>query len=157
SQGQQLYVSDRVDAVPVPWARTIEPQALFDYFYFHMIPAPRTIYDRIRRLEPGSSLLFTATGTTHSTYWNPQFQERSGGNHDELREEFRTLIREAVAREVNGTKAGCFLSGGTDSSTVAGLLGLVTGEPARTYSIGFDAAGYDEMHYARIAARHFRT
>src|SRR5262249_16699723 len=52
---------------------------------------------------------------------------------------------------------GTFLSGGTDSSTVAGMLGEVTGQPARTYSIGFDAQGYDEMAYARIAARHFNT
>jgi asparagine synthase (glutamine-hydrolysing) len=37
------------------------------------------------------------------------------------------------------------------------MLGEVTGQPARTYSIGFEAQGYDEMHYARIAARHFGT
>ena len=51
---------------------------------------------------------------------------------------------------------GCFLSGGTDSSTVAGTLKQVTGSAA-TFSIGFDAAGYDEMDYARIAAKHFGT
>jgi len=48
---------------------------------------------------------------------------------------------------------GAFLSGGTDSSTVTGMLREVTGEAPRTYSIGFDAAGFDEMSYARIAAR----
>ncbi len=37
------------------------------------------------------------------------------------------------------------------------MLGEVTGTPAATYSIGFDAEGYDEMEYARIAARHFGT
>jgi asparagine synthase (glutamine-hydrolysing) len=49
------------------------------------------------------------------------------------------------------------LSGGTDSSTVTGMLTEVTGRPAKTFSIGFDAAGYDEMEYARIAARHYGT
>jgi asparagine synthase (glutamine-hydrolysing) len=58
---------------------------------------------------------------------------------------------------VQGEQVGAFLSGGTDSSTLAGLLGEATGEPARTYSIGFDEPGFDEMHYARIAARHFQT
>ena len=53
--------------------------------------------------------------------------------------------------------SGAFLSGGTDSSTVAGILGDVTGEPASTYSIGFDVPGFDEMGYARIAANHFGT
>ena len=52
---------------------------------------------------------------------------------------------------------GAFLSGGTDSSTVAGLLTELRGEPANTYSIGFAADGFDEMEYARIAARHFGT
>ncbi len=46
------------------------------------------------------------------------------------------------------------LSGGTDSSTVAGYLALIRGEPVDTYSIGFAADGYDEMSFARIASRH---
>jgi asparagine synthase (glutamine-hydrolysing) len=50
---------------------------------------------------------------------------------------------------------GAFLSGGTDSSTVAGLLREIHQAPVSTYSIGFDAAGFDEMEYARIAAHHF--
>ena len=37
------------------------------------------------------------------------------------------------------------------------MLAEVSGEPARTYSIGFEAEGFDEMAYARIAARHFGT
>jgi len=52
---------------------------------------------------------------------------------------------------------GAFLSGGTDSSTLTGLLAATTGKPAQTFSIGFAAEGYDEMHYARVAARHFRA
>jgi asparagine synthase (glutamine-hydrolysing) len=50
-----------------------------------------------------------------------------------------------------------FLSGGTDSSTVSGLLTQVLGKPAETYSIGFGAEGFDETEYARIASRHFGT
>jgi len=63
----------------------------------------------------------------------------------------------AVRSHVAADGIGCYLSGGTDSSTVAGLLTRVTGRPAETYSIGFDVQGYDEMEYARIAARHFGT
>ena len=75
----------------------------------------------------------------------------------DLRTEFRQLLRDAVARQFDGGKSGCFLSGGTDSSTVAGMIGEVSGQPPATYSIGFEAEGYDEMEYARIAARHFKT
>ena len=37
------------------------------------------------------------------------------------------------------------------------MLGLVTGEPVQAFSIGFEASGYDEMSYARMAARHFNS
>ena len=67
------------------------------------------------------------------------------------------LLRSSVREAIGGQEVGAFLSGGTDSSTIAGILGEVSGQPARTYSIGFDASGYDEMEYARIAARHFST
>jgi asparagine synthase (glutamine-hydrolysing) len=67
------------------------------------------------------------------------------------------LLRESVQRHVGAVETGCFLSGGTDSSTVTGVVAEVTGRRPRTFSIGFDAEGYDEMQYARIAARHFNA
>src|SRR5207344_3000253 len=73
----------------------------------------------------------------------------------ELKKDFLEVLRESVREAAQDGTVGTFLSGGTDSSTIAGMLGEVTGSPARTYSIGFEAQGYDEMHYARIAARHF--
>src|SRR3569623_496647 len=77
----------------------------------------------------------------------------------QLAEEFRALLRDGVRRTLARPhrKLGNFLSGGTDSSTLAGLVTELTGTPAETYSIGFDAPGYDESHYADIAVQHFGT
>ena len=95
---------------------------------------------------------------TVAPWWNPVFEEHHHESFEPLRDEFRGLLRDATARQIEGANnIGCFLSGGTDSSTVAGMLTEVTGKPAQTFSIGFDAEGYDEMEYARIAARHFKT
>ncbi len=58
-------------------------------------------------------------------------------------------------KAVGDQEVGAFLSGGTDSSTIVGILSEINSRPARTYSIGFEATGYDEMEYARVAARHF--
>src|SRR2546422_11304031 len=55
------------------------------------------------------------------------------------------------------SRMGCFLSGGTDSSSIVGMLSQLTTEPARTFSIGFDDSRYNEMHYARITARHNKS
>ena len=52
-------------------------------------------------------------------------------------------------------RLGCFLSGGTDSSSVAGLVGRATAQAPRTFSIGFDDPRYNEIEYARLAAKHF--
>ena len=52
-------------------------------------------------------------------------------------------------------EAGAFLSGGTDSSTVVGLMSRITGETVNAYSIAFGDPRYDELRYAELAARHF--
>ena len=135
----------------------IDPQAIFDYLYFHVIPSPRTIFKDVFRLPPGHCAVFENGSLSVSPYWVPEFSELEKPSFVDLRTEFRQLLRDAVVRQLDGGKPGCFLSGGTDSSTVAGMIGEVSGQPAATYSIGFEAEGYDEMEYARIAARHFKT
>jgi asparagine synthase (glutamine-hydrolysing) len=67
------------------------------------------------------------------------------------------LLHEAVSQELDNGTPACFLSGGTDSSTVAGMASAASGKTVATYSIGFDAQGYDEMEFARLAAKHFKT
>ena len=135
----------------------IEAQAIFDYLYFHAIPSPRTIYQGVVRLPPGHYALFRDGKLLVAPYWQPNFQEPHDVDFNSLRDEFRQCLRDSVASQLGSGRTGCFLSGGTDSSTVAGMLGEVTGAPAPTFSIGFDAAGYDEMEFSRIAARHFGT
>ncbi len=135
----------------------IDPQAIFDYLYFHVIPSPRTIFRGVYRLPPGHCALFRDGKLTISAYWMPRFVEPRGADFGTLRDQFLECLGTAVAAQLGSGRTGCFLSGGTDSSTVAGMVGKVTGAPASTFSIGFDAAGYDEMEFSRIAARHFGT
>jgi asparagine synthase (glutamine-hydrolysing) len=135
----------------------IDPQAIFDYLYFHCIPSPRTIYKGIYRLPPGHFATFIRGNLSVQPYWTPTFEAHPVGGFASLKDEFRELLKTAVGAQLDGSKIGCFLSGGTDSSTVAGMAGMVSGQRAATYSIGFDAQGYDEMEFARIAAKHFDT
>jgi asparagine synthase (glutamine-hydrolysing) len=151
----QLHFAARADEL-VPQHAQIDPQAIFDYLYFHAIPSPRTIFKDVHRLPPGHFAWFENGQLTVQPYWTATFEEPRSASFGALREEFRERLHDAVASELDGSKPGCFLSGGTDSSTVAGLISQVAGK-ADTYSIGFDAQGYDEMEFARIAARHFKT
>jgi asparagine synthase (glutamine-hydrolysing) len=137
----------------------LDVQALFDYLYFHCIPAPRTVFDGVQRLPPGHYLWFEDGAARVAPYWQPAFRPAParGADFDALRGAFRSLLESAVRDAVGEGPPACFLSGGTDSSTVAGMLGRVAGAEPLTFSIGFEAQGYDEMAYARIAAKHFGT
>lgn len=151
-----LAFSDRADCVPMQ-AREVDRQAIFDYLFFHHIPAPETIFRGVHRLPAAHSLSATASGAKVQAHWAPLFTEPRSGDFRALQSEFLDIVQRAVTDEADGSNVGAFLSGGTDSSTVSGMLCRVLGAPARTYSMGFDANGYDEMEYARIAARHFKT
>jgi asparagine synthase (glutamine-hydrolysing) len=135
----------------------IDPQSIFDYLYFHVIPSPRTIYKGIYRLPPGHTATLHDGQVQVTPHWVPKFEELRNPSFDALKGEFRQLLQDAIAAQLDGSKPACFLSGGTDSSTVAGMMGLASGKVAHSYSIGFDAQGYDEMEYARLASRHFKT
>lgn len=144
--GAHPLVSHRVDS-----------QALYDYVYFHMVPGPRTIFRDSSRLLPGQYVLGRAGKAEALPYWEMRFEEAGAADVQERERRFRETLRAGVEARATKKACGTFLSGGTDSSTVTGLLSEVSVGQVGTYSIGFDATGYDEMDYARIAARHFRT
>lgn len=164
-----LYYTDRsgelsfattLDAFAAMPGLTLTPsvQAIYEYLYFHAVPGPLTIYEGCKRLLPGTFLEWNGHATALEAYWQMEFSEDAETPFAQLKTAFRGLLERSVAEAArDGGTVGAFLSGGTDSSTVAGLLSRVVGGPARTYSIGFDAHGYDELAYARIAARHFGT
>jgi asparagine synthase (glutamine-hydrolysing) len=135
----------------------IEDQAIFNYLYMHVIPSPGTVFKGVKSLPPGCWLHYKEGRQHVKSYWAVQYSnERGRINFRQAKAEFRDILRDGVANELNGeARVGCFLSGGTDSSTVAGLLGEVTGRPAQAFSIGFEAEGFDEVGYARIASERF--
>jgi asparagine synthase (glutamine-hydrolysing) len=157
--GETLVFGSSADTIarhPLTPAR-IDPQGIYNYVYFHMVPSPGTVHAQQQRLLPGQYLLYRQGRVETHQYWRMTFDERGTKSMPELKQEFRDLLRSGVREAAEGANVGAFLSGGTDSSTIAGTLTEVSGKPAKTYSIGFEAEGYDEMEYARIASRHFGT
>ena len=156
-QDGRLHYATRADELARQLGiRELDTQAVFDYLFHHCIPSPRTIYAGIHRLPPAHYALFENGQLTVAPYWTPRFIEQAQPSFDALREEFRGILRDSVRDQLGADgRTACFLSGGTDSSTVAGLLREATGKAPPSYSIGFEAEGYDEMAYARIAAKAF--
>jgi len=143
-------------ASDVPGAdRTLSAQSVYDYLYFHVIPGPQTIFANVRRVDAAHSVSVDAREVRTGAYWTPVFVENDDRDLPARLGEFVDLVKSSVAEEADVPETACFLSGGTDSSTVAGMLSRLRDTRVHAYSIGFEAAGYDEMYYARIAARHF--
>jgi len=178
-KGEALLAADRMGIQPLTWQLAgetlvfgsssdsllrhpatpgvLDHQGLYDYVYFHMVPSPGTVYQKQQRLMPGEYLHYKQGRVETRPYWRMQFQEDGKRSFNELKEDFLAHMRSSVQAATGDAKVGAFLSGGTDSSTIAGMLTQVAGKPADTYSIGFEAQGYDEMDYARLASRHFGT
>lgn len=131
----------------------IDSQSIHDYLYFHMIPAPNTLYTGIGKLPAAHRLQVCGEDFAVERYWTPEFRE-APVDEAALGRELQGVLGDAVERRL-GTATGSFLSGGLDSSTVTGLHAARAPGEAHAYSIGFDVPGYDEMQYARLAAQHF--
>lgn len=139
-------------------APVLDEQSIYHFVYFHMIPAPGSAYKNVQKLRMAHRGEADRNGVRLTRYWTPKFTETRPGSRTRLKAALAETLRDSVRRAAHDHakhKIGAFLSGGLDSSTVAGMLHEVQETGCDAYAIGFDAEGYDEMPYARITARHF--
>lgn len=156
---QGLAFASRLAALlAVPGVRQqINANAAYNYLNFEFVPAPYSIYSGIHRLPPGHVLLMKDGEPFLKPYWDLTYAEQPLRVREATTSTYR-LVEEAVTRSLQGIKtkeAGAFLSGGTDSSTVLGLMTKTTGERVNAFSIGFKEERYNELSYAELAAHHF--
>ncbi|MEP4889845.1 MAG: asparagine synthase C-terminal domain-containing protein [Aliiglaciecola sp.] len=161
--GNQLFISDSLRAIKAIDTVTLQisKQALYNYIYFHCIPAPKTVYQGAFKMEPGKAVYFGVDGVVNSELlYCPEFASQIDDPNGALKTCLSTI--ETAVESHSSDNVGAFLSGGLDSSTVAGMLAKIQGrkeqpEKAKTFSIGFEVPGYDETEYALITAKHFDT
>ena len=147
------------------WTPRIDRPAVAAFMRHNYIPAPHTIYEGVHKLEPGTILTLPWKGEPKSThFWDARSVARAGladpinAGDGELTERLETLLLDAVRRRlVADVPVGAFLSGGIDSSTVAALMKAANSGPVRTYTIGFELAGFDEAKHSAAVARHLGT
>lgn len=140
----------------------IDPQAVFSYLFMEMIPSPFTIYKSAKKLEGGHVLRISGGRTETAKLWDMKYPARKLTDEKEMIAGIRDRMRKAVTRQAtygigSTEELGSFLSGGTDSSLVAGLVSDLHPGQAKTFTIGFDEPGYDEMEFSRIASGRFKT
>ena len=138
---------------------SLDWEALNLYFSYYWIPGPWSIYREIRKLPPAHYLKLHAGRLELHRYWDLDFEHAETETDERWYvERLRELLTDAVrARLMSEVPLGAFLSGGIDSAVVVGLMSRIQERPVQTFSIGFDDESYDELRYARIAARAFGT
>jgi asparagine synthase (glutamine-hydrolysing) len=139
--------------------RETDPAALDAYLTLGYVPEPLSVFRGVRKLEAGHRLLLERGRVTTEPYWDfPAETDDPPRGEEEYVEELRARLEESVRMMlVADVPLGAFLSGGVDSSTIVGLMSRATNAPVKTFSIGFREDSFDELKYARLAARHFET
>lgn len=136
---------------------TIDQQAVYNYFTLRYSPGPRSFYSEVKKLPPGHWLRVGTADHSIQSYWNCPKQPVEIGTQ-EATTELRALLEKAVKRRlIADVPIGAFLSGGVDSSTIVGLMAESTTEEVSTFSVGFQAAEYDESTEAKYIADYFAT
>ncbi|HZW98850.1 MAG TPA: asparagine synthase (glutamine-hydrolyzing) [Trueperaceae bacterium] len=146
---------------------SLEPRidlvALSDFLTLRYVPAPRTMFEGIKALEPGYWLKASTTGVSTAQYWDVDFAPSAQGrevSESAALEELRARLEDSVAaRLMVDVPIGAFLSGGLDSSSLVAFMARRLPGPVPTFSVGFGGldAHLSELPYARAVAARYRT
>jgi asparagine synthase (glutamine-hydrolysing) len=138
-------------------------QAISDYFTFLCVPCPETAFEGIMQLPPAHSLLLNLSDFSITTkrYWDvPSSEEIGRSSYEQLKSRIRDELAASVKRQlISDVPLGVFLSGGIDSTIVAGLAKEEKAD-IQTYTLtlpGTDYSFYDESRKARAVSRHLGT
>lgn len=139
--------------------RTIDKEAVEDFFAYGYVPDPKTIYAAILKLPPAHTLTIKRGGEpVLRRYWDLAQTAASASDCVASPDELRGRLLEAVrARLVADVEVGAFLSGGVDSSAVVALMASCAPGVVNTFSIGFNEAPYDETAFAQAVATRYDT
>jgi asparagine synthase (glutamine-hydrolysing) len=146
----------------------IDRQSLTLYLRHNYVPSPRSIYENVAKLLPGSlaTVRFEMgkPSIEYSTYWDARAVRDSSratplmGSETDILDRLDELLRDAVAiRMIADVPLGAFLSGGIDSSLVVALMQAQSTRPVKTFCVGFAEGEYNEAQFASAVARHLGT
>jgi asparagine synthase (glutamine-hydrolysing) len=147
--------------------RRLDPAGLVNYLNFGSVYDPMTMIAGVSALEAGHYAVWENGRVTDSMYWDLAPRGRAGtassylaGNttaRKDLEDDIYSTLDQAVRMQtVSDVPVGLFLSGGIDSSSLAGILSRA-GIRLNTFSIIFREAEYSEAEYSRTVARAFAS
>ncbi|HET6642184.1 MAG TPA: asparagine synthase (glutamine-hydrolyzing) [Gaiellaceae bacterium] len=156
--GEGLAFASELRAFP---RGEVDHDALEAFLAFNSIPAPYSIFREVRKLPPGSLLVWENGEARIARFSRPAPAPADDLRRDaesELAEELRARLRDSVrAHLIADVPVGVLLSGGVDSAVLAALAAQESAEPVHTFSIGFEERSFDELEDARSVATMYAT
>src|SRR5579864_5280349 len=140
----------------------LDEEALQLYLRLSYIPDPLTAYRGVRKLEPASWLRYRSNGTVQEgRHWQlptPAETAPEDLSREEARRRLKELFDQSVKmRMIADVPLGAFLSGGIDSASVVASMAAQSSQPVKTFSIGFEEPGFNELPLARLVAAKYGT
>lgn len=157
--GRLLFASETKSIIQdTDVRREIDFEAVHHYLTYLSVPSPLTIYKGIKKLPPASILICQQGRVTEKKYWSLSPQRLTFTGIEHYCDMFYDLLKDAIKMQLmSDVPLGAFLSGGIDSSSIVGLMAGMSSQPVKTFSIGFEEKGYNELQYARFIAERFHT
>jgi asparagine synthase (glutamine-hydrolysing) len=155
-QGKRLSFSSELSSLleDPNTQRSIDPQAMSEYFLYDFIPAPHSIFSGVKKLPAAHMAVFDESGIRVSRYWEPPIPG-SDLNYKASKELLlTTLANSTEKRLVSDVPLGAFLSGGIDSTLVTALMSKSASPRTKTFSISFPGTSHDESRWSRLAAEY---
>jgi asparagine synthase (glutamine-hydrolysing) len=159
-QNGTLYFASELSALfaALPQKPEINLDAIDLYLSLQYIPDPLTAYQGIYKLPPASRLIWQHGEAKIERYWDFAYQPKHTASEEELIEQLRVLLKEAVKmRLISEVPLGAHLSGGIDSSIIVALMAELSNAPVKTFSVGFEEEAFSELEYARAVAQRYST
>lgn len=158
-RGVFYFASEAKALLTVPgFESRLDIKALDQIFTLWAPLGPRTAFENVFELEPGSYAIIDGSGMRTAKYWQLSFPDAEDHPPRRSVDELEELLTDAIRLRMRAdVPVGCYLSGGLDSSTVAAIASRMSPEPLRTYAIGFESAEHDESRYQSIVAKHLQT
>ncbi len=161
-QGRFLFASEIKALFADPAVeRSFDPAAISDYFTCWTALPGATAFKQIEELPPGHCATVTAEGIFVQQYWQIPFRppaDYADGTEQELCEAVRELLLDAVRIRLRAdVPVGCYISGGLDSSGIAGMIAGNFDNRVKTFGIRFEESGFDESVYQMRMVRHLNV
>ncbi len=156
-----VLIASRIDALlRAGVRRDVNPRAIANVLNFSANLSPDTIFKGVKRLQPGHILVGSRQGLQLRKYWDMLYGAGKDANESRLGTELESVVERSVAahcKQDSFDDVGAFLSGGTDSSTIVGMMSRLGRGRVKTFSIGFAEQPFNELGYAEIAASRFNA